>query len=53
LGVSVLELFDDFLRKGAASSDFAEVLGHLVEDVGGSVGEEEDGAALSWSVRHL
>jgi hypothetical protein len=44
LGVAVLQFFDDFLREGAASGDFAKVLGHLVEDVGGSVGEEKDGA---------
>lgn len=43
LGVAVLEFFDDFCGEGAASGDFAEVFGHLAEDVGGSVGEEEDG----------
>ena len=43
LGVAVLEFFDDFLREGAASGDFAEVFGHLAEEVGSSVGEEEDG----------
>ena len=42
-GVAVLEFFDDFVGEGAASGDFAEVFGHLAEDVGGSVGEEEDG----------
>ncbi len=43
LGVAVLEFFDDLGGEGAASGDFAEVFGHLAEDVGGAVGEEEDG----------
>ena len=42
LGVAVLELFDYGIGEGAAAGDFAEVLGHLAEGVGGSVGEEED-----------
>ncbi len=42
LGVAVLELFDDLVGKRASSGDLVEVLGHLAEDVGSSVGEEED-----------
>jgi hypothetical protein len=42
LGVAVLELFYYFVGQGSAAGYFAEVLGHLAEDVGGSVGEEED-----------
>ena len=40
LSVAVLEFFDDLLRKGAASGNFAKVFGHFAEDVGGSVSEE-------------
>jgi len=40
--VAVLEFFDDVLGHGAAVGDFGEVFGHVVEDVGGTVGEEED-----------
>ena len=39
----MLEFFDDFVREGAAAGDLGEVFGHLAEDVGRAVGEEEDG----------
>jgi hypothetical protein len=42
-GVAVLELLDYFVRESATAGDFAEVLGHLAEDIRSSVGEEEDG----------
>jgi hypothetical protein len=38
----MLEFGDDRGREGAAAGDFGEVGGHLAEDVGGAVGEEED-----------
>ena len=42
-GVAVLQFFDDRRRHGAAGGDPGEVFGHLAEDIGGAVGEEEDG----------
>jgi len=42
LGVAVLEFGDDRGRERAAAGDFGQVLGHLAEDVGSAVGEEED-----------
>jgi hypothetical protein len=35
----MLQLGDDLRRKGAPAGDFAKVLGHLAECIGGSVGE--------------
>ena len=46
LGVAVLQLLDHFVRQGAAASDLGEVFGHLAEDVGGSVSEQEDGGLV-------
>ena len=43
--VAVLDLLDDVLRHGAAADHVAQVLGNLLHGLGGSVGEEEDGAA--------
>ena len=50
LGVAVLEFFHHFMREGATSGDLGEVLGHLAEDVWGSVGEEQDGGVAG--LRH-
>jgi hypothetical protein len=47
-GVAVLELFDYVLRHGTTAGDFVEIGGHFAEDVGGSVGEQEDGGFLCW-----
>jgi len=48
----VLELGDDRRRERAAAGDFVEVLGHLAEDVGGAVGEEEDGGRVVVGLVH-
>ena len=42
LGVAMLEFFDDLVGEGAAASDLGEIAGHFTEDVGGSVGKEEN-----------
>ena len=52
MGVAVLEFGDDRGREGAAAGDFGEVFGHLAEDVGGAVGEEEDGGRFVVGMIH-
>ena len=52
LGVAVLELFDDGLGQGPAVGYLGEIFSHLGEDVGGSVGEQEDGLDV-WHVWSL
>jgi hypothetical protein len=42
LGVAVLKLFHNFWREGTTAGHFGEVFGHLAEDIGSSVGEEQD-----------
>jgi hypothetical protein len=46
LGVAVLKFFHNFFWEAAAAGNFAEVFGHLAEDIGGSVGEEKDGGLV-------
>lgn len=52
LGVAVLEFLDHLARQGAAAGDFGQVLGHLAEDVGGSVGKEENGGRVVCGLVH-
>jgi hypothetical protein len=46
LGVAMLKFFHNFFWKAAAAGDFGEVFGHFAEDVGRSVGEEQDGCGV-------
>ena len=52
LRIAVLQLGNDMGWKGTPSGDFGEILGHFAEDVGSSVGEEEDGGAAVCGLAH-
>ncbi len=52
LRVAVLQLGDNMGWEGPSAGDFGEVLGHLAEDVRGTVGEQEDGGGGIYGLAH-